>query len=282
MRDDFAIFILTHGRAENIVTLRTLKRSGYTGKVYLLIDDEDEQGDLYRELYGEENVIEFSKKEIAKKIDVADNFEGRSAIVYARNAVYDVAKNLGLKYFLQFDDDYNFLNYRRVEKGKLKAYEVKSFDVVIDVMIDFLEVSGAKTVCFNQGGDLIGGTNSKNWKEGITRKAMNSFFCKTDRRIWFKGKLNEDVTTYVLDGSRGDLFFSFAGVMIGQLPTQTLKGGITESYKEQGTYVKSFYTILHAPSAVKISTIGNTNTRVHHHVNWKNTCPKIVSEEWKK
>lgn len=43
--EDFCVFILTHGRANNVETCKTLKRCGYTGKVYLLVDDEDDQID---------------------------------------------------------------------------------------------------------------------------------------------------------------------------------------------------------------------------------------------
>ena len=32
VRDDFAIFILTNGRPDNIFTVDTLKKVGYTGK----------------------------------------------------------------------------------------------------------------------------------------------------------------------------------------------------------------------------------------------------------
>ncbi len=41
--DDFAVFILTHGRPDTIRTLDTLKRGNYTGKWYLVIDNEDKQ-----------------------------------------------------------------------------------------------------------------------------------------------------------------------------------------------------------------------------------------------
>lgn len=42
MRDDFGVFIITHGRANEQITLKTLKKCGYSGKVFLVIDDEDE------------------------------------------------------------------------------------------------------------------------------------------------------------------------------------------------------------------------------------------------
>ena len=48
MRDDFAVLILTHGRADNVVTMKTLQRQGYSGKWYMVIDDEDDMADDYR------------------------------------------------------------------------------------------------------------------------------------------------------------------------------------------------------------------------------------------
>ena len=44
MRDDFCVFVLTHGRADNVITARTLKRHGYTGKTFFVVDDQDEVG----------------------------------------------------------------------------------------------------------------------------------------------------------------------------------------------------------------------------------------------
>ena len=41
MRDDFCVFILTHGRPDRVITYKTLLNAGYTGRVYIVIDDED-------------------------------------------------------------------------------------------------------------------------------------------------------------------------------------------------------------------------------------------------
>lgn len=278
---DFAIFILSHGRADNIKTLNILEDGNYTGDWYIIIDNEDEMADEYYRRY-EDHVIMFDKLEVAKEIDEGDNFEERRAIVYARNVSFDIAEKLGLRYFLQLDDDYLDINYRYIVDKKLKSAKVKSLDELFKAMINFLKVSGAKTVCFAQGGDLIGGKESRNFKKGITRKAMNTFFCKTDRGFQFVGKLNEDVSTYTLLGSRGELLFTYAGVSITQVETQQGKGGITEAYKDVGTYVKSFYSVMYMPSCVKVSTIGPKNRRIHHKVFWNNCVPKIISERYKK
>ena len=39
--DDFCAFILTHGRPDKVYTIKSLRDSGYTGKVFLVVDDKD-------------------------------------------------------------------------------------------------------------------------------------------------------------------------------------------------------------------------------------------------
>lgn len=82
MMDDFCVFILSHGRPRNIKTLRTLKKCGYTGEWYVVIDDEDDTEAEYRELYGDK-VLQFNKKEISETFDTGDLSEDRRTIVYA-------------------------------------------------------------------------------------------------------------------------------------------------------------------------------------------------------
>ena len=96
----FAIFILTHGRPHNQLTLETLRRLGYTGKIYIICDNEDEQIPKYQENYGKDNVIIFNKEYAMSITDTIDNFNDKRAVVYARNMCHSIAKNLGLDYFL--------------------------------------------------------------------------------------------------------------------------------------------------------------------------------------
>jgi len=44
--DSFAALILTHGRPDNVITERTLRRQGYTGRIVFVLDDEDKTADL--------------------------------------------------------------------------------------------------------------------------------------------------------------------------------------------------------------------------------------------
>lgn len=276
MRNDFAVFILTHGRPDNVITFRTLKKSGYTGKTYIVIDNEDKQGDAYRKEFGAENVIEFDKKAVSETFDTADTQEDRRSIVYARNASQKIAKDLGLDYMLQLDDDYTSFCYRFTKGDIIKSTSIRNFDRVVDAMIKLLEDTNALTVAFSQGGDHIGGVEGSISK-GILRKAMNSFFIRTNRPINFVGRINEDVNAYVLDGSRGELFLTITSLQLTQNQTQKSSGGMTDIYLGLGTYTKSFYTVMFHPSSVKISSMGNTNRRLHHSVKWDNTVPKILT-----
>ena len=282
MSRNFAVFILTHGRAENVVTVNTLKRGGYTGKIYFIIDDEDEQADLYRQKFGKENVIQFCKQEVYDETDTMDLLNQHKAIVYARNVCWKIAQGLGLTHFLMLDDDYPSVAYRFADGSHLRMKPVTKLDFVFEKMLDFLDESNALTVALAQGGDFIGGVDGGNFKKGLMRKAMNTFFCRTDKPIKFCGTMNEDVVTYTTLSSRGLLFFSYTGVMITQASTQSLSGGMSEVYADSGTYLKSFYAVMSMPSAVKIDVMHSKYERIHHNVEWDHVAPKILHERWKK
>jgi hypothetical protein len=217
-----------------------------------------------------------------------DNFPNKRGVVYARNACFGIAEQLGLEYFAEFDDDYDRFEYRFIELGKKKpklgTSRVKNLDKIFDAMLEYLDATKAKTVAMAQGGDFIGGVYGRSSSE-LLRKAMNGFFCRTDRQFEFSGRMNEDAVTYALLGSRGDLFLTETSVMLHQKETQSRAGGMTELYKDNGTYVKSFYSVIANPSSVTIKDMGNVDRRIHHSIDGRYTYPKILSErlcKWRK
>lgn len=281
IRDDFAVFILTHGRPNDQHTLKAVKKI-YKGKIYLILDNEDNTIEEYEKKYGKENIIIFDKKEIAKKVDTADNIDKRNVILFARKATYEIARKLNIKYFLQLDDDYTDFFFRKEKDGVLKSYKMKNLNEVIDLFLDFLKTTNSKTVCMAQKGELIGGAGNIMIKKGYKRKAMNTFFCDVDNEINFKGRMNDDVTAYVVGGNKGELYFTISACTINQLQTQSIEGGTTDLYKEFGTYTKTFYSFMQAPAQIEFSTMGMKNRRIHHRIKWENTTPKIISEKYKK
>lgn len=129
MRDDFAVMILTHGRADRVYTLKSLRKGGYTGKVYIVIDNEDDQQDEYVSRYGH---------------------------------------------------------------------------------------------------------------------------------------------------------FSVTQAAIVQKETQQNAGGMTGVYLDNGTYLKSFYTVMTMPSCVSIAMMGSSHRRIHHNVSWVNCVPMILNQKYRK
>lgn len=281
--NNFAVFILTYGRSDRVYTYQNLRRSGYTGKIYLLCSTDDKELSKYKELYQDEVII-FSKDEYKGTFDIGDNFDKDNVVVFARNANFDIAKKLGLDYFLQLDDDYQSFKYKIPYKNKLTSDAINNLDYIFNIFIDFLENSNAKSICFAQEGDYIGGIDGKfHHSIGRRRKAMNCFFNSTKRPYKFYGRINEDVNCYIANGKIGDLFLTHPNISITQMVTQSNSGGLTEFYLDGGTYVKSFYTLLFNPSAVKVTPMGGpTAKRLHHKVKWINAVPVIIRETHKK
>ena len=286
MRDDFAVLILTHGRPDNQVTLKTLRRQGYTGKAYLVIDDEDETADQYREKYGD-MVVQFCKADAEGLFDIGDNFTDRRAVVYARNASFGIARGLGLRYFLVLDDDYGGFYCRFDHRLQYGVFPVRNLDAAIAAMLKwYVACPRIATLCMSQGGDHMAGASGPKVRTiTATRKAMNSFLCDVERPFAFSGRINEDATAYTEGGRRGVLFLTAMQIQLNQLSTQQGAGGLTDIYLSLGTYVKSFYSVMFCPSAVKVSVIGNPRDnsdghyRIHHKVDWKHTTPMILREK---
>lgn len=282
--DNFVVFILTHGRADNVITAATLKRCGYTGKTIIVIDNEDETAEEYKKKFGAENVYQFDKKAVSMTFDTMDLSEDRRTIVYARNVCFDIARELGYKYFLELDDDYKTFEFRfpNEDGTKLMCKDCKDLDAMFGYMIDFLNDTGADTVAFAQGGDFIGGIQSGTYQKKVLRKAMNTFFCNVEKPFKFLGRINEDVNTYTYRGSVGWLGLSITDCAIQQKQTQKNKGGMSDVYIDNGTYLKSIYSVIIMPSAVKIGAMGGNHIRFHHSIEWDNCVPKILNEALKK
>jgi hypothetical protein len=281
---DFAVFILTHGRPDNVKTVRTLEKCGYTGAIYFIVDNEDKTADKYIQNFGVDKVKIFDKKAEADKIDEGNNFDERRTITMARNACFGIAEELGVTYFIELDDDYTAFEYRYESKDgkKLLVLKIKNLDTVLQLYLDFYKKTTFKSIAFAQGGDFIGGVDNSTVKNRpLMRKCMNSFICSTDRPFQFVGAMNEDVNTYTTLGNRGNLFGTIPMISLTQTATQNQKGGISDMYLKYGTYCKAFTTVMMQPANVKVSTMGATKLRLHHSIAWEFTTPVIINEKYK-
>lgn len=281
--NDFAALILTHGRPDNVITYRTLRRKQYTGPIVVVVDDMDKTIDQYRANFGDEVEV-FSKREIAETFDQCDNFTEMRSIVYARNAAFDIAKRLGYRYFIQLDDDYSDFSFRFNQKLDYHSRTVQDLNRLFTILLEgYKAMRPLASLAIAQGGDFLGGDYSdKADAVKLLPKAMNTFICDTENRFQFIGRVNEDVNTYTHLASQGLVLRTTNQASIQQMPTQSNEGGMTDLYLASGTYVKSFYTVMLHPSGVRAASINSKNARIHHQVFWRYTAPKLLRETHRK
>lgn len=275
---DFAVFILSHGRADTISTYRALRDGGYTGRTYVVIDNEDDQEELYRQKFGDD-IIQFDKRDYLEKTDLGDLDTDRRIGVFARNFIQDEAKRLGYKFHLQLDDDVHGFTYRFAQGKVLRALHCSHLDEVFSGMVEYMKETPITSLSFALSAYNMGGVDGS-IKEGMTRKTMTTFLMRTDDVQYFHMRMNDDITTSLINGMRGKLYYSYLPIEVEVDKTQVKAGGMTDIYQKNGTYRKSFYSVMCCPSCVKVSAMGITDYRIHHTISWNNAVPKLLSERW--
>jgi len=277
----FATLILTHGRPRKQATVNSLRKCGYTGRIVLVLDDLDTTEPEYREAWPDLDIAVFNRKQWEDFTDVADARDVKQgSVVYARNASFEIARDLGLTHFIQLDDDYDWFGYRAVIGGTATGQIARNLDRVFEALVDLLEDTGAICVALSGGVDHVGGAGG-NISKGLLRKAMNSFLMRTDKPVEFLGRINEDTTTPVVGGMRGDLYFTATKVQLTQPPMGKAEGGAADLYRSQGSYVQQFYTVLFAPSCVTLRHL-RAAARWQSFVESEYAFPKILSPSHRK
>ena len=270
----------------------------------VVLSDDDPTIPQYKEMYGEDSVAVFSKVDVEKKydLDLIDCYWGKSlsrkATVWARNEQFKIARDLGYRWFVVLDDDYREIIMRK------KMYRAKDgtefFPTFKELLFTPTDEQGSifdkccikyfnildsapwlYATAFSQCGDFIGGCQSLMVRKQPWRwKAMNVFFCDTEKEYRFYGRFNDDVNAYILNGRRGQMSLTLPSPSINQEPTQKAKGGITELYRTFGTYVKSLTSAVACPAAASVSCMGTVARRVHHSIDWSVMCPCVLDDHF--
>ena len=100
----FAIFIMVHGRPDKMWTYNTLRKCGYTGKIFLVADNLDKTVEEYRKIYGNELLV-FDKELASKEMDSGDNSRDLRSTLFSANKIFDLAKENDIKHFYIMCDD---------------------------------------------------------------------------------------------------------------------------------------------------------------------------------
>lgn len=272
-KNNYAIFIISHGRAENLLTMLALEKSNVKSNVYIIIDNLDAQKEKYFELY-EDKVIVFDKEKMLKKTDTMDNFHNLSSAVYARNFCFELAKKLKVDYFICLDDDIKYFCNRYDNQGSLSRSEIKDIDDVFNIYIDYMQKANITCIGFGNEGGYIGGVFGK-FAKGFGRTANQAMIIKTNSDIKYLGTQNEDFNICCR-------YFEKIFMEIYKISIFTPKRGTNEGGNDYGLsneYCSNFYSVMLAPSCNKIK-LGKNSAILKR--KWNMLLPEIVSEVYKK
>lgn len=246
--NECAIFILSNGRPDKVKTYDYLKAS-FRGDVYILCDDQDETLPAYKDKFGSK-VIVFDKDEWVKKSDPMDNFNSKKSVLYARNAVFEIADAMRYRYFAMADDDIKDLQFRYEQDSKLLAKPVSNLDKVIDYIVQLMSATAISYFSFGTDKNFIGGVQNRNFQKKVIDKVYNFIICKSGQQHSYKGIMNEDEIHNVISLSTGVLLKSLTAIQIVMEPVgKGETGGNSETYKENGyySYTRNFYPIIACP-----------------------------------
>lgn len=229
MRDDFALYILSHNRASKVSTLTMLKQCNYTGKWFIVIDDEDDVAE-YTRLYGKENILVFNKDIYmdTKIYEPIDNLHKKGCAFPARNFINEHARSSGLRFFAQFDDDIQELLFRYVdETGKFKRAKCYNIDKVLEEFIRFMECSDTISgTCFTIDSAYFGGKDGK-FKDGMGRRIYQTMILKVSNQVPWVGSYSEDFLLSMLNIDK--LYFEVYSISFVSPQMSTNRGGIDYS-----------------------------------------------------
>lgn len=281
MRNDFAVFILTHGRAKQQKTLKMLKKCGYTGKYYLIVDNLDAQLEEYKKLYGE-HVIVFDKDEAWKITDTFHNSKMLKAVVFPRNVVFPIAREQNIKFFAMCDDDLTRLAYKIQKKGKMQTTKItKNIDVILDAYVRYADEAKMTVLGMCEDGIFVGGINQI-VKDGYTPSIGKFMLFRTDDEVKYRGLYYEDNIASFDIPLQGRLSFSptFISVTSQTDVKKSTEGGMHDAYEETAEgYVCSFMVLMAHPSGIRVRR-DRKKWKIRKSV--KNLRPMLINEKYKK
>lgn len=278
--------ICTHGRPNAQHTYETLRKSGYTGEIYLILDDEDNKLKDYNRFIDEQHEDNlfcsvFNKQKYIDKSDTGTNENQRKCILYAKNYCEDFARELKLQAFIIADDDILKFRFRYIEDGKLKSQNIThSMDDVIESYIKTMLDCDMTATGFGFTQFYFTGVNSFSVENVVKyRVPYNFVFRNPNHRVDWMSWFGEDIITAVYYGRIGQLWTAMPYVQQEIVSLATAEGGMKDTYDNNSSIRLAMQNIMYLPSELKPYKYNDTymaSIRRDH------AFPKLISSCFKK
>ncbi len=278
---NFAVFIISHGRPDRQHTLKTLRRGGYTGRIILVLDDEDSTYEEYKA--NDAEIIQFSKLRFMVIADTVEREKRDASAVYARNAVEAFAKELRLDTFLMIDDDITGLRYRWIENGSVKSLAVKGgLDKVFEYYSQYMLDTGIACTSFPFTMFYIAGTHDLERRITEYRHTYQIHIRNAHKEVEWTGTINHDTITQLLTMKRGYIWWSIPHLVFDAKPMNSESGGLKEVYDTIGDFNMAFLAMITSPDCCSIVPSKGGRSSLQIKENKLTSYPMIVSQEYKK
>jgi hypothetical protein len=283
MLDNFAVFIITHKHPDNQLTWDTLHRCGYSGKIYLVVDNTDPTIQQYIDNYGADNIVVFDKNYYinSDRFDNGANEPIYACAVYARRAVEDIAKSYGYTYFMMADDDITKLSIRYAVDDKLKRFPITDLDSILAAYIELL--SSGKIAGIGFGGVQHFFTGADTFSYANLSKVVVPYLVflrngnfPVNWACWYG---EDDIAAYT-SNSLGALWTVVPYVLAETIPIGT--GAMQDTYKNNDSYKMSIAELRYFPGTLYVHIRPKSTTTMfgvtRKNSNW---YTKIISDKYK-
>jgi len=278
MANKFCVFIISHERSDRVETYDTLLRGGYTGEIYIVIDNEDSQKTKYVDRFGKFTIV-FNKQSFIDACDTVGESR-RASATYARNAVEYFAKELGVDSYAVMDDDIVALRYKYIEDDKVKSLPVNGgLDEVFKLYADFILQHDIATTSFQTVMFYVGGVGDFNSRVTSARETFQIHIRNTKFPVEWRSVINEDIITEIETAQRGYIWWSLPHVIYDAVAMNDKSGGVKESYDTISQFDRAFLATIVNPSCCKP---GYSHGKMRIIQDRKTSYPMIISSRYKK
>ena len=257
--EDLVLFILSHKSPNKCETLDCLKKLNFKGKIYIIIDDEDDCIEEYKEKY-KDNLLIFHKQKYRDEVDMGFSISGMPTYahsVFGRNAAEDFAKSMRLDHYIISDDDvYNF-NFRLMKGKSLPCIQVKDINEPLLAYYEYMKEANLACVCPGTPNIYFGGIKAIQETGGLKRRAVTNFYLR-NMNYDIKWSMSiDDYSTSIRYGVIGYLFLPLYPLQVMVRPQYTQKGGkktggMASYYANTSSWTRSMPSFLACPSFVSI------------------------------
>lgn len=247
--------------------------------VYVFIDDEADDRNEYKALAKRcgFHLVVFDMTEARRRYDYVHRASvSRRSAGQARNMFQDYAKKKGIDQYLVMDDDTISFQYRIKGVGVWVAHpEVVSH--TFQMVGEFIKRHHIGLFGLSQSGDFYGNIYLRMFR----RKVMNcSFYQLPYIYRGERGVQDDDTSMFVGILNEGLFCGSLAdGVALYQERSAKAKGGLTDLYNECKLYNKAMVTPIQYPSAIHAERQKMNGNRIHHRIEYRYLCPKMMKGE---